>query len=171
MKIIIALLLLCIISDKLVAQTDPEFPKEFIMHLKLHNGMVSNLSNAPDQYVGGLQLIPQYTFVKNLIRGGLIADGYYTGKKFQAAFGPTVSIKLKSLNIKPFGGAGNLHLNLDHLWGTNNERLFGGGISADLLNRIVIGFSAHRDYGRNTWWFQNSISVRISKLKKAIVDL
>lgn len=166
MKLLTTLIFFCIFSVTTEAQTDNEFPKEFIMHLKLHNGMVTNFGNAPDVYVGGLQIIPQYTFVKNLVRGGLVADAYYTGKKMQAAFGPTVSIKLKSLHIKPFGDAGNLHINLDHLWGTNKERLFGGGINADLLNRVVIGFSAHRDYGHNTWWFQNSVSVRISKVKK-----
>lgn len=166
MKSLTTLLFFCIMSCQLIAQKDTEFPKEFIMHLKLHNGMVTNFTSAPDPYVGGIQLIPQYTFVKNLLRGGVVLDAYYTGKKMQAAAGPTVSLKLKSFNAKPFGGAGNIHINLDHLWGTNKERLFGGGINADLINKIVIGFSAHRDYNLNTWWFQNSISVRISKIKK-----
>ena len=39
------------------AQTDPEFPKGFIMHLKLHNGMVTNFTSSPDLYVGGVQLV------------------------------------------------------------------------------------------------------------------
>ena len=167
MKKIIPLMLLSLYSLQLSAQqSDTEFPKEFIMHLKLHNGMVTNFTNAPDQYIGGIQLVPQYTLVKNKIRGGIIADGYFTGKKFQAAFGPTISFKLKSIKLKPFGTGGNIHLNIDHLWGTNKERLIGGGINIDLANKIVLGLTVHRDYNLNTWWFQNTLGIRISKVKK-----
>jgi hypothetical protein len=166
MKKMLCPILFCCFAINAAAQQDVEFPKEFIMHLKLHNGMVTNFTHAPDQYVGGIQLVPQYTLVVNKIRGGIVADAYYTGKKMGAAFGPTVSFKLKSIKAGLFGGAGNIHLDIDHLWGTNKERLFGGGINADILNRIVIGFSAHRDYNLNTWWLQNTVAFRISKLKK-----
>ncbi len=171
MKYLIMLLLVLPRSEVSIAQNDTEFPKEFIVHLKLHNGMVSQLNSAPNLYVGGIQFVPQYTIVKNKIRAGVIADVYYTANHLQAAVGPTISFKLKSFNLKSFGSGGNLHINLDHLWGTNQERLFGAGINADLLNKIVIGFSAHRDYHLNTWWFQNSIGIRISKLKKVLKEL
>ncbi len=167
MKPLFAFILLSILSPSVIAQTDTEFPKEFIMHIKMHNGMVSKLNASPDVYIGGLQVIPQYTIVENLLRGGIAAGGYYTGKSVQASIGPTVSIKIKSFNVKPFGGAGNLHLNFDHLWGTNREKLIGGGINADLLNRLVLGLSVHRDYSRNSWWFQNGLSWRMSKVKKS----
>ena len=166
MKYITPLLLLCFLSFQVSAQSDTEFPKEFIMHLKLHNGMVTNFTDAPDQYAGGIQLIPQYTLVKNKIRAGVIADGYFSGKKFQAAFGPTVSFKLKTFKLGLFGTGGNVHLSVDHLWGTNKERLIGGGINLDLGNKIVLGLTAHRDYNLNTWWFQNTLGIRISKVKK-----
>ncbi len=160
------LIFFCLSAASLSAQTDTEFPKEFIMHLKLHNGMVTNFTNAPDVYVGGLQLMPQYTIIKNKIRGGVIADGYYTGKEFNAAFGPTLSFKLKTIKLAPFGTGGNIHINIDHLWGTNKERLLGGGINIDIANKIVLGLTAHRDYNLNTWWFQNTLGLRISKVKK-----
>lgn len=167
MRHLIITAVLLTFSFQLSAQADPEFPKEFIMHLKLHNGMVTNFkSSVADQYTGGVQLIPQYTLWVNKIRGGVIADLVYTGKKLQAAFGPTVSLKLKSFKAGPLGSAANLHLNFDYLLGTEHERLVGGGINADLLNWIVIGFSAHRDHNLNTWWFQNSIAIRINKVKK-----
>lgn len=149
------------------AQADPEFPKEFILHLRLHNGMVTDFNGFfPDQYTGGIQLVPQYTLLVNKIRGGIIADAFYTGKKLQAAFGPTVSVKLKTLHAGPLGTTGNIHLSFDYLLGTQRERLVGGGINADVLNRVVIGLCAHRDYNLNTWWFQNTVAVRINKLKK-----
>ena len=168
MRYIFMLVLLPSFCCSLFAQkNDPEFPKEFIMHMKLHNGMVTNFHGlAPDQYVGGLQLIPQYTFVPGKLRGGIIVDGFYTGKKFQAAFGPTISFKLKSINVGPVGTGGNIHLSADYLFGTQNQRLIGGGIHADVLNWVVIGLTAHRDYYHNTWWFQNAVGFRISKLKR-----
>lgn len=166
MKVVTPTLLLCILFFKLAAQTDTEFPKEFIMHVKLHNGMVTNFTNAPDVYVGGIQLIPQYTLIEKKLRGGIIGDVYYTGKKIQAAVGPTISIKLKTFRVAPFGSAGNLHLSIDHLWGTNKERLLGGGINADIGNKLILGLSVHRDYNLNTWWLQNTLGLRISKTKK-----
>ena len=133
--------------------------------------MVTNCKGLfPDQYIGGLQLIPQYTFVPGVMRGGIIVDGYYTGKKFQAAFGPTLSLKLKNIPVMIFGTGANIHASLDYLFGTNNEKLIGGGIHADIGNLVVIGLTAHRDYYNNTWWFQNGIGIRISKVKKKVEE-
>jgi hypothetical protein len=150
------------------AAQDPEFPKkEFIMHLKLHSGLVTDFhSGSPDLFVGGIQLVPQFTVIENHLRIGVIGDGLYTGKKIQAAFGPTVSLKLKTFDLKKLGSGGNINLSLDHLWGTKQERLIGGGINLDLLNLIVMGISAHRDYNLKTWWFQTSFGFRISKVKQ-----
>jgi hypothetical protein len=146
-----------------------EFPKnEFIMHLRLHNGMVTNFKSSPDLYVGGLQLVPQYTIAENVLRAGIIAGGFYTGKKLQGEAGPTVSFKLKTIVLKSFGSGGNINLSLDHLWGTEQQRLLGGGLNIDLLNFIVVGVSVHRDYNLNNWWLQASIGARVSKVKKPI---
>ncbi len=166
MKLLTPTLFFCVLSCQLIAQKDTEFPKEFIMHAKLHNGMVTNFSGAPDVYVGGLQVVPQYTIVAHKLRGGIICDAYYTGKKIQAAVGPTVSYKLKTFKAAPFGSLGNININLDHLWGTNKERLLGGGINVDLANKIVVGVTCHRDYNLNTWWIQNTIGIRLNKIKK-----
>ena len=168
MKTIAPLLLLFISFCQLMAQTnqDPEFPKEFIMHLKLHNGMVTNFTHGPDLYTGGIQLVPQYTIVKKVMRAGIIIDGYYTSKKLSAAVGPTITFKLKTLNTAPFGSAGNINISFDHLWGTNKEQLVGGSINADIGNKLLLGLSIHRDYNLNTWWLQNTLGLRISKPKK-----
>jgi hypothetical protein len=168
MKVITHTLLLCLVCIQLKAQSkkDTEFPKEFIMHLKLHNGLVTNFTNLPEVYTGGLQIVPQYTIVPQKIRAGVIADLYYTSKKVSAAFGPTFSYKLKTFRAAPFGSLGNINVNFDHLWGTNKERLIGAGINADIANKIVLGLSLHRDYNLNTWWIQNTVGLRISSLKK-----
>lgn len=151
----------------IVQAQDPEFPKkEFIMHLRVHNGMVTSFKSSPDLYVGGLQLVPQFTVIENRLRTGIIAGGFYTGKKLQALIGPTVSFKLKTLSLKNFGSGGNVNLSIDHLWGTGKQRLIGGGLNIDLLNFIVTGASIHRDYNLNNWWLQGTIGFRISKVKK-----
>lgn len=155
----------CLLSQ---AQTqDPEFPKEFIMHVRAHSGLVTNFKgSAPDLFTGGLQLVPQLTVVENRIRMGVVAGAVYTNKKLGGLFGPTASLKLTNLSLKGFGTAGNLHLTIDHLWGTGKQKLTGGGIYADLLNKIVIGLDMHRDYNLNSWWLQGSLAFRISKVKK-----
>ncbi|MEO7768555.1 MAG: hypothetical protein ABIS01_14090 [Ferruginibacter sp.] len=170
MKFVSIKIILLFFSFQLRAQDqDPEFPREFIMHLKLHNGMVTNFrSTSPDGYIGGLQLVPQYTIIPHLVRAGVIFDGFYAGKKLQGAAGPTLSIKLKTLQAKPFGSAGNIHINFDYLWGTEKQRLIGGGINADIGNRLVLGLTLHRDYNLNNWWLQNSLGLRISSIKKKI---
>lgn len=156
-------------SISIAAAQDPEFPKEeFIMHLRLHNGMVTGFKSSPDLYVGGLQLIPQWTVVENYLRLGLVAGGFYTDKKLQGAIGPTVSLKLKTIALKNFGSGGNINLSLDHLWGTQRQRLLGGGLNVDMLNFIVAGVSLHRDYHLNNWWLQGTMAFRISKVKKPL---
>jgi hypothetical protein len=150
-----------------VAAQDPEFPKnEFIMHLRLHNGMVTTFHSSPDLYVGGLQLIPQWTVVENHLRIGVVVGGFYTAKKLQGLAGPTISLKLKTFSLKNLGSGGNINLSLDHLWGTEQQRLLGGSLNVDIFNLIVPGISVHRDYHLSSWWLQGTIAFRISKLKK-----
>lgn len=145
---------------------DPEFPKnEFIMHLRLHSGMTSNFKSSPDLFTGGIQLVPQFTIVENHLRIGIIGGGFYTAKKMQGLFGPTLSLKLKTIALKNFGSGGNINVSMDHLWGTGKQQLVGGGLNVELLNLIVVGTSLHRDYKNNNWWLQGSIALRISKVK------
>jgi len=158
-------ILLFLVSFRVLAQ-DPEFPREFIMHLNLQSGIVTSFNNAPELYTGGVQLIPQYTFVTNLMRGGAIAEVFYTSKNLQGAIGPTISIKLKTLMAGKFGSIGNINLSFDHLWGTGSERLVGGGINLDLANKFILGLSLQRDYNLSTWWIQSGLGFKISKTKK-----
>lgn len=76
------LIALALLPALLIEAQDPEFPKnEFIMHLRMHSGMVTNFSSSPDLFVGGLQFVPQFTIVENRLRIGAVAGGFYTGKK------------------------------------------------------------------------------------------
>jgi len=154
----------------LSAQSDPEFPEGFIMYGKLHSGMITGFSKAPDLYVGGVQLAPQVTVVPHLLRAGIVAGAFYTNKKIGGEFGPSISLKLKTLKASlkgaEMGSLGNINVLIDHLWGTNNQRLAGGGILFDIGNLLTVGLTAHRDYRLKNWWFQSEIGIRISKKKK-----
>lgn len=164
------LLIICCTLQNCFAQQDPEFPKGFIMHAKLHSGMTTDFTAYPDLFVGGIQLHPQYTVVPHLLRAGLIAGSFYSEKKIQGEFGPTVSFKIKTLkaNLRgaEVGSIGNINLQLNHLWGTGKQRLLGGAIIFDAGNLITVGLSANRDYLLKTWWFQSEFGIRISKKHK-----
>jgi hypothetical protein len=144
-----------------------EFKKEWITHLRWHNGLVTNFHQQPDLYVGGLQLTAQYGILPGKIRAGAAAGFFHTAKKLQAVAGITSSFLIKQFKAGNFGTAGNIHATLEHLWGTKKQQLFGGGIHADALNKITIGFTAHRDYKLNNWWWQSVIGFKLSKTKKA----
>lgn len=149
-------------------QEDTEFPPGFIMHARVHNGMVTNFHRGADLYVGGVQFVPQVTVVPQLLRAGIVAGGFYTNKKIEGQLGPVLSLKLKTIKAGPFGTAANLHLTAEHLWGTGKQKLVGGGLHADLLNLITLGITAHRDYEFNNWWLQTALGFRISKKKKTV---
>jgi hypothetical protein len=163
--ILLMLPLICI-AITAYSQDDPEFPKGFVIHAKLHNGLITNFHQGVDLYTGGLQVIPQFGIIPQKLRAGIIAGGFYANKRWDAQFGPTISVKLKTFNAGPFGSAANLHLTADHLWGTDKQKLAGGGIHVDLLNKLVLGLTAHRDYEYNIWWLQTALGIRISKIKK-----
>jgi hypothetical protein len=148
------------------AQKDTEYPKGFIMHTKLHNGMVTNFKSGADLYVGGIQLVPQFTVVENKMRAGVVAGVFYSGKALEGQFGVSTFVKLKTLKALVFGSAANVNLSAEHLWGTGKQKLIGGGINLELLNLLVLSLTTHRDYEYKTWWLQTSIGIRISKKKK-----
>jgi hypothetical protein len=163
----VALFLCMFITCRTNAQQDPEFPKEFIMHLRLESGMISNFhSGSPGLFTGGISVVPQYTVVPRLIRAGVILKGFYANNKLHAAAGPTFSIKLKTLHARDAGSLGNIHISLDHLWASRKQNLAGGGLVLDLANRLIAGLHVHRDYRQNQWWLQSSLAFRISKVKK-----
>jgi hypothetical protein len=166
MRLINILFLIAFLFCKSLVAQDTEFKKGFIMHAKLHNGMLTNFSKSPDLYVGGLQLVPQFTVLPHKVRAGVIAGAFYAGKKVELQAGPTVSLKLKTINASVFGSAANINVALNHLWGSGRQKLIGSGFYIDLLNKLELGLTSHRDYYLNAWWFQTSLGIRINKNKK-----
>ncbi len=143
-----------------------EYKKEGVLHLRVHNGMVTNFKAAPDLYAGGMQLAWQYGVAPGRLRLGAAAGGFYSQKQIQGIAGPTASLLLKSFKAGEFGTAGNIHLSFEHLWGTEKQKLIGGGLHADVLNKIVLGLTTHYDYQWENWWIQTVIAIRLNKIKK-----
>ncbi len=157
----------CLFFAGTASTAQTEFPKEFITHVRLHSGLATAPKSGPDLFVGGLQLVSQVTLVPYHLRGGLTGGGFYTNNRLYGSLGPTISVKIKSFEGGHFGSLGNLHLNFDHLWGTGRQRLAGGGFNLDLLNKLVVSITGHRDYRLKQWWLQSGIAFRISKVTPA----
>lgn len=128
--------------------------------------MVTDFGKAPDLYAGGIQLVPQYTIVANAIRAGINCGVFYTGQKIQGAVGPVFSFKLKTIEASLFGSVANIHINIEHLWGTEKQRLLGGGFNFEIGRRLILALTVHRDYNLNNWWLQNSLGIRLNKISK-----
>ena len=110
----------------------------------------------------------QYTLVANLLRIGAVAGGMYYNKKLQGNAGALLALKLKTLNAGFFGSAGNIHVSVEHLWGTEKQKLLGGGLHLDLGNQVILSALAHRDYHLNSWWLQSGIAFRLNKVKQPV---
>ena len=152
------------------AQRDPEFPKGWVLYLQAHDGMVTNFTTAPDLFVAGLSLSPQLTVVPGLLRLGGTAGAIFNNKKIAGVFGPNLVIKLASLQANSLGSILNLQLQLEHLWGTSQQKLLGGLLQSEIGQFFRLGFSIHRDYGLNTWWFQGGLGYNLLRKKKKGIE-
>jgi hypothetical protein len=159
--------LTCLLFTPGFAQDDPEFPKGYVFYVEGHHGLSTNFKgSSPDIFVSGLRANPQITVVTHLLRLGGAANLIFTNKTFYGVFGPTVNYKIKTLNVKSMGSILNLQLQAEHLWGTDKQRLIGGGLKAEAGQLILLGFMLHRDYNLNYWWFQGGLGINLKKKKK-----
>ncbi|MBZ4188808.1 hypothetical protein [Niabella beijingensis] len=166
-----ALLLVLFFFSSAAAQTKQvtEFTRGGILLVKLNNGFTTGFrSVTPDLYTGGLALSPQITVVVNRLRLGANAGMVYNNKRISGLFGPAAALKLADLRTqKPMALAfGNIQLLAEANWGTHRQRMAGGGIGLELLQKIQIGITAQRDYHLNQWWFQSFIAYQFNKTRK-----
>lgn len=164
-------LMLVLLSSSADAQKKQvtEFIKGGILLLKINNGFTTGFRSAtPDLYSGGAALNPQVTVIANRLRLGANAAIVYNNKRLSGLFGPAAAIKLADFRTKkPVALAfGNLQLLAEANWGTHQQRMAGGGIGLELLQKIQVGISAQRDYHLNSWWFQSFIAYQFNKAKK-----
>ncbi len=169
-RILLVCALFSILSNSIYAQSndDPEFTKGFVLLLKLNNGLSTGFkSNTPDLYVGGLALNPQMTVVENVLRLGANAGLAFNNKKMSGLFGPMAALKLKTFDTKYMGSYANLHLIAEANWGTDKQKMAGGGLGVEIFKKLHIGITAQRDYSLNNWWFQTFVGIKLNKSKKS----
>ncbi len=161
---LILLPLFVLLSLYTKAQT--EFAKGWLLNAKLTNGAISNFSGtAPDMYAGGLLLNPQITVVPGVLRLGANAGAVYADKKFSGLFGPMAALRIKTFGTENMGSYANLHLIAEANWGTNKQRMAGGGFAIEVLPFGQVGITLQRDYRLNTWWLQSFIAIKLNKIK------
>jgi len=88
-------------------------------------------------YLADLRLSDQYTVVPGTLRLGATAAGTYNNDIVSAFAGPNLALKVYTMN-SPMGSLGNIHLLLEHLWGTDSQKLVGGGIRAAIGNTLLV---------------------------------
>lgn len=154
-----------------------EFNNRAVLPVEVGLGFSSRQSKA----LFSAQLSPQFTVIKHQLRLGATVGGAYTttypdqlSEQWIGYAGPKVSYKLTQLEFKlsglPQGIAfGNLNVFLEHLWGGNNVKLFGGGLAVELAKKAAITIKCHRDYEHQSTWGQFGLSYNFIPKKKAPV--
>ena len=142
------------------------------MYLEAQQGMSTTFDNAPDLYLFSLGISPEATIVPGHLRLGARAALLYAYKDISAVVGPKLAWKLKTFNLGQFGSLFNLQLQLEHLWGSDNQRLVGGGPVIEAGQILSFSLTAHRDYHFNYWWFRTGIGFNLlHKKKKSLRDM
>lgn len=156
------------LSGKTIAQStsDPEFTKGTILVASLNNGLSTGFkSSTPDLYIGSIAFNPQITIVENILRVGANAGVVYNDKRLSGMFGPMAALKIKTLGTSHMGSYANLHLIAEANWGTNKQKMVGGGLGAEIFKKLHLGITAQRDYNLNQWWLQSFIGIKLNKSK------
>ena len=151
-----------------------EFNNRAVLPIEAGLGFSSQQSKA----LFSVQASPQFTLINHQFRLGATVGGAYTttypdqlSEHWIGYAGPKLSYKLKQLEVK-FGGLpqgiafGNLNVFLEHLWGGNNVKLFGGGLAVELVKKATVSIKCHRDYEHQSTWGQLGLSYNLIPQKK-----
>lgn len=152
----------CLLPAALFAQ---EFPRGWVFPLEVGQGAATAFRNTPDAYLGTLAFSPQFTVIKGRLRAGVTAGGAYTQKRLYGTGGARLSLLLTSNPRVLYSTVLNLQLVAEHLWGTGEQRLAGGGITAELGQLATISVKAHRDYHLSEWWLQAGLGINLFRKK------
>jgi hypothetical protein len=138
-----------------------EFPKGWVFPLELGQGAVTAFDHTPDLYLGSLTFAPQYTLIKGRLRAGAAASGVYTNKRFYGTAGPRLALLLTDKPKVLYSTVLNIQLVAEHLWGTKEQRLAGGGLTAEVGQLATLSLKALRDYHLNAWWLQATLGINL----------
>jgi hypothetical protein len=142
-----------------------EFPKGWIFPLELGQGAVTAFDHTPDLYLGSLTFAPQYTLIKGRLRAGAAIGGAYTNKRFYGTAGPRLALLLTDQPKVLYSTVLNIQLVAEHLWGTKEQRLAGGGLTAEVGQLGSLSLKTLRDYHLNAWWLYASLGINLFQKK------
>lgn len=142
-----------------------EFPKGWVFPLELGQGTVTAFHHTPDLYLASLSFAPQYTVITGRLRAGAAVGGVYTNKKVDGIAGPRLALLLTDKPRILHSTLLNLQLVAEHLWGTRQQRLAGGGLTAEVGQLFTLSLKAHRDYHWSAWWLQACLGINLFSKK------
>lgn len=138
-----------------------EFPKGWVFPLELGQGAVTTFDHSPDLYLGSLAFAPQYTLIKGRLRAGAAAGIAYTNKRIYGTAGPRLALMLTDKPKVLYSTVLNIQLLAEHLWGSKDQRLAGGGLALEAGQLGTLSVKALRDYRLNAWWLQLCLGINL----------
>ncbi|GAA0523504.1 hypothetical protein [Chitinophaga japonensis] len=142
-----------------------EFPKGWVFPLEIGQGAVTAFDHTPDLYLGSLSFTPQYTLITGRLRTGATVAGAYTGKRVYGIAGPHLAVLLTDQPRVLNSTVLNVQLTAEHCWGTGEQRLAGGGLTAELGQLATFSLKALRDYRLGAWWLSAGLGVHLFSKK------
>jgi len=142
-----------------------EFPKGWVFPLEAGQGAVTAFDHTPDLYLGSLSFTPQYTLIAGRLRAGATVGGVYTGKRVYGIAGPHLALLLTDQPRVLQSTVLNVQLTAQHCWGTGEQQLAGGGLTAELGQLATFSLKALRDYHLGTWWLSAGLGVQLFSKK------
>jgi hypothetical protein len=124
--------------------------------------------HTPTGYVGSAQFTPSVTIVKKYVRLGASVGTLFNGHQFDFIGGPKIIIKLKEvLPLISKSPNASVYCFVEHLWGTNNYKLIGGGLGLDVFENFVFSVKAHYDYEYKSVLIQTGIGINLFRKKES----
>jgi hypothetical protein len=151
------------------AQSGLEFKKGWVFPFELGQGFIK-AANTSELYLVSLQLAPQYTIVPGRLRLGVVAGAVYAGR-LDALAGPRVSVKLLEGSQLLSASLYNAQLFGDVQFGTNGQRLVGGGVALEGGQLVRLSLQLQRDLDGGTTWFRTGLAVNLWRNKNRTPEL
>ena len=151
------------------AQKAPlEFQKGMVLNLEVLQGF-TKAKSSPELYLAEIRLSPQWTVAPGILRAGATGGLFYNNEKISAFLGPSIAWNLKTVTTMPgvlSGSLLNVQLVLEHLWGTNEQQLVGGGFRTEIGKKLLLSLLTHRDYKLDYWNVEFGVGINLGPRKK-----
>lgn len=164
MKKIFSLLLLATCICGYSQQPPMEFDKGMVLNLELLQGFTKT-KGTPELYLADLRLSPQWTVAPGVLRAGVTGGVFYNSSNVSAFGGPNLALNLKTVTAGEMGSLLNIQLVAEHLWGSDKQRLLGGGFRAEIGKKLLLSVLTHRDYKLNYWNVEFGVGINFLRKK------